>query len=154
MNTERKQITYNKIVNFDKENGEITVLNYVFDDTLNGGTSKGATGTKFEPISKERYDEETEEENIIERIIDCGLSNDNARYGAQGVYDSMDSEQIREFAFNTSYSEMWDELREELNLNEDEAYIFNCIGGGRCFDKDFQGNVNTELSAIIREYEA
>ncbi len=154
MSTERKQITYNKIVNYDKETGEITVLNYVFDDTLNGGTFKGATGSKFEAISKEQYDEETEEENIIERIIDCGLSDENARYGAQGIYDSMSSEEIREFAFDTSYSEMWDELREELNLTEDEAYIFNCIGGGRCFDKNFQGNVNTELSAIIREYEA
>ena len=45
-------------------------------------------------------------------------------------------------------------MREELNLSKDEAYIFNCLGGGRYFDKDYQGNYNEELSQLIREIEA
>jgi len=55
--------------------------------------------------------------------------------------------------FDTSYKELWDYMRQELNLNEEEAYIFNCTGGGRCFDKNFQGNINPELSKKIRNAE-
>ena len=45
----RQETTFNKIVNFDKEIGEITVLNYIFkhEDGF-----KGATGSVFEIISK------------------------------------------------------------------------------------------------------
>ena len=71
------------------------------------------------------------------------------------IIENIDSseEALKELFFDLSYSEMWDELREVLNLNENEAYIFNCVGGGRCFDKDFQGNISPELSKVIREYE-
>jgi hypothetical protein len=60
---------------------------------------------------------------------------------------------LGELIFDYSYCHLWDYLRTELNLNENQAYIFDCIGGGRCFDENFQGNVNPELSEIIREYE-
>lgn len=55
--------------------------------------------------------------------------------------------------FDQSYSNLWPMLREAAGLDEEQAFIFECVGGGRCFDKDFQGNVNPELSAIIREFE-
>lgn len=112
----RKQKDFNKVVNFDKDTNEITVLDYIFKHS---DGFKGAKGSTFEPISKSRYDE-------VMRL--CG-----------GLDDS--------------YSELWDYLREELDLNEDDAYMFNCTGGGRCFDSDFQGNVNVELSKLIREIE-
>lgn len=64
------------------------------------------------------------------------------------------NDEVEGFVFDTSHNELWDYLREELNLSEDEAYIFNCIGGGRCFDKDFNGNINPELSILIREIES
>jgi hypothetical protein len=116
----RNQTEYNKVVNFDEETNEITLLDHTFDND----NFKGAIGTKFEPVSKEEYDERTEEDNAIDYLIDSGL----------GLPEEF--------------------KREELNLSEDEAYIFNCSGGGRCFDKDFQGNVNVELSEIIREFES
>jgi hypothetical protein len=52
----RKSITYNKIVNFDPDSKEITVLDDVFkynDDF------KGATGSNFVPVSKKVYKERT-----------------------------------------------------------------------------------------------
>lgn len=54
-----------------------------------------------------------------------------------------------ELLFDTSYSDMWDYLREELNLSEDEAYIFNCIGGGRCFRADDKFTHNRELEKYL-----
>lgn len=148
----RTQTNYNKIVNFNKETNEITMLDYIFNHE---DGFKGATGTKFEPISKsEFYD-----------TIDPYLDNDKElliymaeNWGALTceMIEGVDSteEALKNFFFDLSYMELWDDLREELNLDENEAYIFNCSGGGRCFDKDFQGNVNTELSELIRQIES
>ena len=150
----RTQIDYNKVVNFDKETGEIVVLNYIFND--NGGF-KGATGSTFEAVSLSEYNERTDEDNVIEYLIDSGLElpKDYLRGGFQEMYEAMEaSGEIEGFMFDTSHSELWDELREVCGLSEGEAYIFNCTGGGRCFDKDFTGNVNVELSQLIREIEA
>ena len=49
----RKETTFNKVVNV-AEDGEITVLDYIFYDTLHGKPFNGATGSKFYPVSRER----------------------------------------------------------------------------------------------------
>jgi len=169
METTRQQTNYNKIVNFDKESNEITLLDYTFNH--NDGF-KGATGTKFEIVSKENYKESMKKESVIEHILDCGIplkfySNKVQDYytqdnefdiddtlretAARRCFKAMrDNKEIGDFTFNCSYRELWGYLREELSLSEDEAYIFNCTGGGRCFDEDFQGNINPELSEVIR----
>lgn len=151
----RKETKYNKVVNFDKETKEITLLDYTFDDTLHGKPFKGATGTVFEVISKEQFDETIEpyldddKELLIYMAENFGDLN---RQMIENVDSSEDA--LKEMFFDLSYAELWDYLREELNLSEDEAYIFNCSSGGRCFDKDFQGNINPELSQVIREIES
>lgn len=150
----KTQTDYNKIVNFDKETNEITVLDYIFK--YNDGF-KGATGTKFEPITKSEYKERMQKDNVIEYLIDSGidLPENYKRSGFNGLYKAMkQNNELESFIFNTSYSELWNYLRTELNLSKDEAYIFNCSGGGRCFDKDFEGNINPELSKVIREIES
>lgn len=148
----RTQVDYNKVVNFDKDSGEITVLDYTFSDE----GFKGAVGSIFEIVSKGEYEDRTEEDNVIESLINSGieLPEDFKRGGFAEMYESMEaSDQVEDFVFDTSYSELWDYLREELNLSMGEAYIFNCVGGGRCFNKDFQGNINIELSEVIRQIE-
>ena len=133
---------------------EITVLDGVFKYT---DGFKGATGSIFEPVSKEQYDEACEEENLIEHLMDSGieLPDTYKRGGFKELAEAMiNSDEVEQFMFDTSYSELWDYLREATGLDENEAYIFNCVGGGRCFDADFQGNMNEELSKVIREYEA
>lgn len=147
----RTETKYNKIVNFDEETKEITVLDGTFnyDDGF-----KGATGSKFEPISKEEFDETIEPYLDDKHELLCYFA-DNFGEVTSDMIRNVDASEdaLKELFFDLSYIELWDYLREELNLNEDEAYIFNCVGGGRCFDANFQGNVNPELSAIIRESE-
>ena len=154
MENKRQETKYNKIVNFDEDTKEITVLGGIFkyEDGF-----KGATGSKFEPVSRDEYEDRTDEDNFVEYLIDSGidLPDNFKRSGFEGLAKAMiANDEVESFVFDTSYNELWDYLREELNLSEDEAYIFNCIGGGRCFDKDFNGNINPELSILIREIES
>ena len=154
METKRQETKYNKIVNFDEDTKEITVLDGIFkyEDGF-----KGATGSKFEPVSRDEYEDRTDEDNFVEYLIDSGidLPDNFKRSGFEGLAKAMiANDEVKDFVFDTSYNELWEYLREELNLSEDEAYIFNCIGGGRCFDKDFNGNINPELSILIREIES
>ena len=154
METKRQETKYNKIVNFDEDTKEITVLDGIFK--YKDGF-KGATGSKFEPVSRDEYEDRTDEDNFVEYLIDSGidLPDNFKRSGFEGFAKAMIvNDEVENFVFDTSYNELWDYLREELNLSEDEAYIFNCIGGGRCFDKDFNGNINPELSILIREIES
>ena len=154
METKRQETKYNKIVNFDEDTKEITVLGGIFkyEDGF-----KGATGSKFEPVSRDEYEDRTDEDNFVEYLIDSGidLPDNFKRSGFEGLAKAMiANDEVENFVFDTSHNELWDYLREELNLSEDEAYIFNYIGGGRCFDKDFNGNINPELSILIREIES
>ena len=149
----RQETKYNKIVNFDKKTNEITMLDYIFQH----GGFKGATGTKFEPITKSEYKERMQKDNVIEYLVDSGidLPENYKRSGFNGLYKAMkQNNELESFIFDTSYSEMWDKIRTDLKLSKNDAFIFNCIGGGRCFDKDFEGNINPELSQIIREIES
>lgn len=143
----REQTDYWKIVNINKDINEITMLDYVFEDGF-----KGATGTKFEAVSKEEFKDRTKKDNILEFLIDCGLSDTQAKDAytkakANGVMG------LAELVFDLSYVEHWDKIR-EYGYSKTQYPIFNCIGGGRCFDKDFKGNINEELSIIIRKYES
>jgi hypothetical protein len=155
MKNTRKQIDYNKIVNV-AEDGEITVLHYIFFDTMHGEPFNGATGHKFYPVSREQYEERTEREYVIDYLIDAGLElpEQYKRGGFEALYDAMEANnEIDSLMFDTSYSELWDYMREALNLTEDQAVIFDCVGGGRCFEKGFKGNFNPELSAEINKAE-
>ena len=149
----RTQTEYNKIVNYNKETKEVTVLDYIFKD----GSFKGATGTVFEIISKDYFDETIEPYlneplKLLKYYVEQGFDI-NTRM-VDNIEEASGEESLKELFFDLSYSELWDYMREELNLSEDEAYIFNCSGGGRCFDKDYQGNYNENLSQLIREIEA
>ena len=147
----RNQKEFNKVVNYDNETGEITLLDYVFSDN----NFCGATGTKFIPVSKTEYKERTSKKNVIEQILEVGVPESFQLTGANGCYKAMkENNEIESFIFDTSYSELWDYLRMELKLNNTNAFIFQCVGGGRCFENDFNGNVNPELSEIIRKFES
>lgn len=147
----RTQTDYNKIVDYNKETGEITVLDYIFDD----GNFKGATGTKFQLVSKEDFYETIEPYLDDKEELLCYMADNFGSLTSEMIrYADPSEERLKELFFDLSYSEMWDDLRTELSLNEEEAYIFNCSGSGRCFDKNFQGNMNPELSLLIRAIES
>jgi hypothetical protein len=142
MKTETK---YNKVVNIS-EDGEITLLSYVFECK----DFKGATGDRFYPVSREEYEDRTNDESVIDYLESAGCD----YIQIKDTLDNYSVEEQAEFMFDMSYSELWDYLREVTGLSEEDYHIFECVGGGRCFDKDFQGNVNPELSEIIRQYES
>lgn len=147
----RKQIDFNKVVNI-AEDGEITVLEYVFS---HDESFKGAVGSRFYPVSKSEYEEKIDPEYVIDYLIDSGLElpDEFKRSGFKGMVDQMTASEIENLMFDTSYSELWNYLRKTTGLDKEKAYIFECVGGGRCFSADFDGNVNPHLSEIIREFE-
>lgn len=147
----RQSKQYNKVVDYNKETGEITVLSEIFNYENN---FKGATGSVFEAVSRSQFNETIEpylnddKELLIYMAENFGDLN---REMTENVDSSEDA--LKGLFFDLSYEEMWEYLRKELELDEDKAYIFNCVGGGRCFDKDFQGNINESLSKLIRDIE-
>jgi hypothetical protein len=151
-NNQRNEIKYNKVVNV-AEDGEITVLDYVF---THSDSFKGAVGSKFYPVSESEYNERMSEDSVIDSFIDSGmeLPKGHERNGWQSVYDTMSESEIESFMFDTSYRELWEYLRSTCGLSLNDAAIFNCVGGGRCFDANFSGNKNKQLSKIIRKYES
>jgi len=150
----RKSVTYNKVVNFDRKNNEIMVLNDVFE--YEDGM-KGATGAVFVPISEEQYNEDTSFDNLKAYLKDC-MDRVPKEYEDEGwngfVQAIIDNGEEGDTVYDMSYSSLWDMLREECGLSESDAYVFNCVGGGRCFNSEFEGNIHPELSEIIREYES
>lgn len=148
------RVIYNKIVNV-AEDGEISVLDTTF---MYKDGFRGATGSVFYPVSKAHYKKMTTLKAIEERLRECVSEEDTPFYGYKNPYrmwakEIKDNGEAESFMFDTSYAELWDTLRDELKLSENEAYIFECVGGGRMFDENYQGNYNPEISAIIRKYE-
>lgn len=152
----KARVTYNKIVNIS-EDGEITVLSDIF---MYRDGFKGATGNRFYPVSKKQYKKMTTLSAIEDNLRSCICENempceyiDYKNPYRKWAKEIKDNGEAKEFMFDTSYCGLWDSLRDELGMTEDEAYIFECVGGGRMFDENFQGNYNRHLSKIIRKYE-
>jgi len=146
----RTATKYNKVVNVD-EAGTITVLQEVFSY---GDGYKGATGAEFAPVSEEEYEESTSLEAVTEYIE--GATELPEQYESYEAWaeDIIAAGEAGDLVFDQSYSSLWDMMREECGLSDEEAYIFDCIGGGRMFNANYQGNVNPELSEVIREAES
>lgn len=145
----RQSTTYNKVVNI-AEDGEISVLADVFK--YKDGF-RGATGSSFYPVTKSEYEDKTDTQSCVEYLIDSGIDLPTKYESFMEMVTDMDEQERVNLMFDNSYSELWDMMREVAGLSEQDAYIFDCSGGGRIFDSNFQGNINPELSAIIREYE-
>lgn len=149
------RITYNEVVNIDKENNEILILDDVFEHSK---TFKGATGSRFEAVSKAQYKETLKKANVIDYILESGIvmvdDKNISKNKANQIYKELkENNELDQFMFDLSHQfTMWDKIR-EFGYTEAEYPIFNCNGGGRCFNKDFEGNTNKHLSKIIQKYE-
>lgn len=155
---ETKRININKVVKV--VDNTITLLESAFE--YEDGF-KGLTGSVFEPISKAYYKERTKLSEVEDYLRSCvgeadipneylytdsgeRLSKNPYRRWAKAIKEADEVEQVM---FDTSYSELWDYLRDELNLSEEEAYIFNCSGGGRCFTAQDKFTHNKELEKYL-----
>lgn len=145
----REATKYNLIV-IEKGN-TFTVLDesFTYDDGF-----KGLTGSEFEIVSIEDFYAQIvpyldDDKKVLKYYAD------NFGGVTSEMIDGVDSseEGLKELFYDLSYSELWDSFREQLGLNEEQAYIFDCIGGGRCFDKDMVFNRNTHLQHLINDFE-
>ena len=104
---------------------EDNIITVLNDSFIHSDDFKELTGTKFEIVSKKEYKNNT----TLKRVEEGNL------------------------IFDLSYKELWDYMREELNLSTDEAYIFNCVGVGRCFNKNDKFTHNKELEHLLKYFE-
>lgn len=145
----REQTDYNLVVNVAEDN-EITVLDYVF---IHSDSFKGATGSVFYPISTREYEDRKSYNSLKDSykwLWQEAVASSRTEEGLENWLEEQDFDD--DFLFDTSYSGLWDYLR-SFGFPEEDYPIFECVGGGRCFNSDFQGNINPELSIIIRKYE-
>ena len=147
----RTEIKYNKIVNIADDN-EIIILNYVFS---HGDNFKGATGSKYYPVTEEEIQSRISEFEGDDKELLIYMA-ENFGNLDRNMIENVDSsrEALIELFFDNSIDSNPDHKEEiRKHFSVDEYPLIDCVGGGRCFEKDFQGNVNPELSEIIREYE-
>lgn len=142
---------YDKIVNIAEDN-EITILNYTFKHNDN---FQGATGSKYYPVTEEEIQNRISdfEDNDKELLIYMA---ENFGSLTREMIENVDSsrEALIELFFDSSINSNPTHEEEIRKYFKEKDYpIIDCVGGGRCFDKDFQGNKNKKLSAIIRKFE-
>ena len=134
----RTATTYNEILGRD-EHDSVIVLDDVFEYDYG---FKGATGTRFEIVSREEVEEAIETENfedyarelwqmeVAEGITESGLEEWTENYFGT-------EEEKIEYLYDSSYSHMHPAIREAFNVPEDA--VINCIGGGRMFPAALEG---------------
>ncbi len=145
-----KATKYDKIVIL-KDN-KFTVLNESFKHS---DDFKGLMGSRFEIVSKQEFDETIEPYLDDDKELLCYYADNFGEVTADMIRNVDSSEDaLKELFFDLSYSEKWDYFRKELNLDEEEAYIFNCVGGGRCFSKGMEFTHNKHLQHLINEFES
>jgi len=157
MQKQRKQIDYYEIIGI--LDNEIYMLDYIFD---HNDSFKGATGTIFSPI----YEEDIEQRNNFDDFVDnydylwfeavqMEITEDSKKNYLRKLYEDMLINGDGEFiGHDTSYIRYIPEkFRKEFFP---EAVTFECIGGGRIFDKNikFDKCLNAVLLDKIRKIEA
>lgn len=134
----RTATTYNEILGRD-EHGSVIVLDDVFEYDYG---FKGATGTRFEIVSREEVEEAIEPGNfedyareiwrmeVAEGVTESGLEEWTEHYF------ETEEEKI-EYLYDSSYPHMHPAIREAFNVPEDA--VINCTGGGRMFPGALEG---------------
>jgi len=151
MENTRKQINYNQIVGII--GNDIYMLDYTFSD---GKDFKGATGTVFNLVSKEQYEEtmDNQDDLFLDMWKDAVANNTTEQSFKDWFNDISDDEKL-EINFDQSYSEYHDEIREIMNVSKEDYPVICCTGGGRCFKKGmkFDKVFNKKLIAEINKFE-
>ena len=150
---ERKETIYNQIIGI--KDGNLVLLNYIFD---NGNDFKGATGAYFEVLSQdeaERLTDDFDGDELWRMAVAAGdttlgLDDWTAEYIYACKLDGLDFP-MQDNSYLNELSRALNDLSEE-NLEDlhfyyencglsYEDYIFNCVGGGRCFDANDKWDV-------------
>ena len=134
----RTATTYNEILGRD-EHGSVIVLDEVFDY---GDGFKGATGTRFEIVSREEVEEAIEPENFEAYVYEhwqMEVAEGVTTSGLEGwIEHYFETEEAKiEYLYDNSYSRLHPAIREAFDVPEDA--VINCPGGGRIFPDALEG---------------
>lgn len=145
----RQAVTVNRPVALDNYGGIVMVDDFFFYEDI-AGSLHGVTGSTFRPVNQETYDLETSRDALLERFED-------EEGGARMVRLAVESGEEDELAFDLSYAERHPVLRGAHETMRD-AVVFDCTGGGRCFDAEDKGEYSVVLDetllGLVREAEA
>lgn len=137
----RKQISYNKPVGII--DGTLYLVNYTFEDALHGNPFKGVTGSILEPITQGQIDEYNAPENAKDWCHDLWKESVNAgRYEGSlddfvdEMLECLDGEYLGHDPSDVRF--VPDKIKEKYFP---DAVTFNCVGGGRCFNKGMKWDV-------------
>lgn len=140
----KNQKNYNTPVGI--KDGNLYLVNYTFEDEMHGEPFKGVTGAVLAPLSQEYIDEKNDPEEIKEYYREFwveSVRNGDTELGLE-EYVSNIHESYGDGAFpghDTSYTSHIDIDSELVKTHFPDAVDFECIGGGRCFEKDMDFDV-------------
>lgn len=134
----RTATTYNEVLGRD-EHGSVIVLDEVFE--YNNGF-KGATGTRFEIVSREEVEEAIEPENfegyvheIWQMEVSEGVTTAGLEEWTEHHFET-DEEKIG-YLYDNSYSHLHPAIRKAFDVAEDA--VIHCTEGGRMFPDALEG---------------
>jgi hypothetical protein len=147
----RQETKYNKLVGIIDD--EYCFLDYTFKD----GDFMGACGTILQPITRKQYEYDTSEDSLLERLGEWwknAVDNNSTELGKVEWVRDIYNRDGDDALYDLSGYDLWDQLR-NIGLTEEDYPVFNCIGGGRCFDKNmkFDKVYDQKLVDIINQYE-
>ncbi len=122
-----------------------------------GDGFKGATGSRFELVSRAQYEEETSEENVRDNYAYLWQEAVTSGHykGSENDYIEELMQDVDSLVYDNSYSHLHDSIRELLGVTEEEYPIINCSGGGRMFDDKttYPTVYREDLLQLIRDAE-
>lgn len=166
----RNQTNYNKPVGIDFE-GNLIIVNYIFDDEMHGKPFCGATGSTLAPLTQAYVDDR----NNVDAMKDLGYDEiwreavkagsteqglddflaDILRYNTDGLFPGHDTG-------DTQYADLQqykDAIYANMNIGAnfpsvpDDVIDFECIGCGRMFPVELAIVFDQELLDAINAIE-
>ena len=148
----KKQTNYYEIV--AKDGDEIIMLDYTFEY---GDDFKGATGTCFELVSKETYDELTDRDRIKDEYswLWQEAIEHNHFTGSLDEYIDELMNDVESLVFDESGCHYHDDIRKLLGVTEKDYPMITCTGGGRMFNhrNEYETVYRQDLLDIISQFE-
>lgn len=158
----RTKKEYNEIIGITK-NGEIHMVDYIFEDTLHGKPFCGATGSCFYPLTQEQVDDRKDPETLKdtydflwrEAVAEERTEDSLEDYMEQIVRESEWSGELFPGHDNSYVDKIPEDFQREYFA---DAVGFECVGGGRMFSdvkaEDYEVLLRPDLLKLIQEAES
>lgn len=153
--TNKEQKDYYELVG-RTVSGRIYMLDYTFKYSDN---FSGATGTHWEAVTKEEYEERLNIDTFMEEfrwLWEDQVKNNRTDESLKEWSEAMLEEGVEDLLFDKSYENKWEDIRKAFpEYNKEDYPVFSCTGGGRCFPikEEWEILINPELLKAIDEAE-